>query len=247
MTGAERWLASLWPFVRDQLPPAPASVLEIGCGSLGGFVPGLLAAGYEAGGIDRNAPESAAYRRIDFEQYEPSQPVDAIVACRSLHHVADVERVLARAARALRPGGVMLVVEWAWERFDEETARWCFARLGGSAAEPGWLQRRRDEWEASGQAWGAYFEAWAGREHLHRGDRILGDLEARFEQRVCTHGPYFFADLDGVAEESEQAAIESGAIRATGVRYLGTRRAKDDHAPRLTQAGPCALAEPRGP
>jgi hypothetical protein len=29
----------------------------------------------------------------------------------------------------LVPGGVLVVVEWAWERFDEATARWCFARL----------------------------------------------------------------------------------------------------------------------
>jgi SAM-dependent methyltransferase len=225
MTAAERWLASLVPFVRDQLPPAPATVLEIGCGSLGGFVPALLDAGYEAGGVDRNAPEAAAYHRIDFEQYEPERPVAAIVACRSLHHVADVAHVLDRASSALRPGGAMLVVEWAWERFDEDTARWCFARLNGSGTtEPGWLHRRRDEWETSGQTWEAYFEAWAGREHLHRGDHILGELEARFERRLCTHGPYFFADLDGVAEEHEQAAIASGAIRATGIRYLGTLR-----------------------
>jgi SAM-dependent methyltransferase len=224
MTAAERWLEYVWPFVGEQLPPAPASVLEIGCGSLGGFVPALLDAGYEAIGIDRNAPESAAYQRIDFEQYGPSRPLDAIVACRSLHHVADLQHVLARAARALRPGGAMLVVEWAWERFDEETARWCFARLDGPTEGAGWLHRRRDEWEASEQTWEEYFEAWAGGEHLHRGDQILRECEAFFERTLCTLGPYFFADLDGVAEEDEQAAIDGGALRATGIRYVGTLR-----------------------
>ena len=106
MTPAQRWLASLWPFVRAELPAAPARVLEIGCGPFGGFVPGLLHGGYEAVGIDRNAPEAAGYQRSDFEQYEPPEPVDAIVASRSLHHVGDLEDVLRRAADALRPGGV---------------------------------------------------------------------------------------------------------------------------------------------
>ena len=30
MTPVCRWLAAVWPFVRGQLPPGPASVLEIG-------------------------------------------------------------------------------------------------------------------------------------------------------------------------------------------------------------------------
>ena len=130
MTPAQRWLASLWPFVRSELPAAPARVLEIGSGPFGGFVPGLLRGGYEAVGIDRNAPDAPTYRRTDFEQYEPPEAVDAIVASRSLHHVGDLEDVLRRAAEALRPGGVLIVVEWAWERFDADTAHWCFARLG---------------------------------------------------------------------------------------------------------------------
>jgi hypothetical protein len=52
----ERWLGALWPFVREWLPDAPARVVEIGCGSLGGFVPRLEQAGYEATGIDPKAP-----------------------------------------------------------------------------------------------------------------------------------------------------------------------------------------------
>ena len=46
------WLAAVWPFVRDQLAPGSATVLEIGCGTLGGFVPVLLDGGYDAVGVD---------------------------------------------------------------------------------------------------------------------------------------------------------------------------------------------------
>ena len=223
MTPAQRWPASLWPFVRSELPAAPARVLEIGCGPFGGFVPGLLHGGYEAVGIDRNAPEAAGYRRIDFEQYEPPEPVDAIVASRSLHHVGDLEDVLRRAAEALRPGGVLIVVEWAWEQFDADTAHWCFARF--DPEEPGWLKGRKDGWAQSGEAWEDYFESWARKHGLHRGDRIVGALDARFERRSCTYGSYFFADLGGFSEGDEQRAIDAGEIRANGIRYVGTRRA----------------------
>lgn len=225
MTPAQRWQASLWPFVRAELPPAPARVLEIGCGPLGGFVPGLVHAGYEAIGIDRNAPETPGYRRTDFEQYEAPEPVDAIVASRSLHHVGDLGDVLLRAAGALRPGGVLVVVEWAWEQLDADTAHWCFARLD-AAAQPGWLQRRHAGWATSGEPWEDYFEAWAAREHLHRGDRIVAALDERFDRRSCAYGPYFFAELAGIAEGDEQASIDAGEIRATGIRYVGARRSQ---------------------
>jgi hypothetical protein len=57
MTLEDPWLAAVWPFVRDQLPPAPASVLEVGCGTLGGFVPVLLDGGHQAVGVDPEAPD----------------------------------------------------------------------------------------------------------------------------------------------------------------------------------------------
>jgi hypothetical protein len=63
MTPDERWLAAAWPFVRAQVPSAPARVLEIGCGPLGGFVPALLAGGYEAVGVDPEAPDGPATTR----------------------------------------------------------------------------------------------------------------------------------------------------------------------------------------
>ena len=56
MADRERWLDAVWPFVRGWLPDAPARVVEIGCGPLGGFVPRLEQAGYEATGIDPKAP-----------------------------------------------------------------------------------------------------------------------------------------------------------------------------------------------
>jgi SAM-dependent methyltransferase len=221
----ERWLGPLRPFVLSRLPPAPASVIEIGCGTVGGFVPVLRQSGYEAIGIDRNAPDEPGYQRVDFEDYDPSRSVDAILASRSLHHVRDVDEVLDRVVAAVRPGGAIVVLEWAWERFDEATARWCFARLDPSPAEDhGWLERRRDGWLASGEAWPAYFGGWARQHGLQRSDQVLAGLDARFERTSCEYAPYFFADLADASEQAEQSAIDAGEIRATGIRYAGRLR-----------------------
>jgi len=221
-----RWLAAQWPFVRDQLPAAPARVLELGCGPLGGFVPTLRSAGYTAVGVDPQAPDEPGYHRIGFEDYRPPQPVDAVVACTSLHHVGDLDRVLELIHATLTPGGVLVVVEWARERFDEPTARWCFARLGPARdeAHEGWLHRHRDRWADSGLPWPQYLQSWADEEGLHTGQRILAGLDTRFHRRLCASAPYFFADLADTTDADEQAAIDTGTIQAGGIRFVGQPR-----------------------
>jgi SAM-dependent methyltransferase len=222
-----RWLAAVWPFVRGSPPPAPAVVVEIGCGPLGGFVPRLEAAGYSATGIDPEAPQGPPYRQAEFEHSALPGRVDAIVACTSLHHVADLTGVLDLVHAALLPGGTVVVVEWARERFDEATARWCFGRL----PEPGvtrhlaWIRagctactpNRRSR----GRSWDACLRSWAQAEGLHAGLDILNGLDARFDCCSLGFGPYFFPDLAGTSEAEEQAAIDAGLIKANRIQYAG--------------------------
>jgi SAM-dependent methyltransferase len=215
------WLAANWPFVREHLPSAPARVLEIGCGPLGGFVPALELAGYDAVGIDPEAPDGPAYRRTEFENHAVSSPVDAVVASASLHHVDNLAEVLDRVRSAVAPGAPVIVIEWAHERFDEPTARWCLDRLAPDEGTDGWLHRHRERWQESGQPWDVYFQAWACEERLQTGSDIVTALQARFDTRTITDEPYFFADLDGVPADQERAAIDSGLIQATGIRYVG--------------------------
>jgi SAM-dependent methyltransferase len=224
VTPDDRWLAAVWPFVRGQLPPAPARVLEVGCGSLGGFVPAMLNGGYDAVGVDPEAPEGSNYQQVEVERYDPPWPVECVVASTSLHHVADLHEVLDRLKELLVPGGVLVVVEWAWERFDEATARWCFARLASPApeAEPGWLHKHQERWMASGQPWRGYLSAWTTEEGLHPGEEIMRGLDARFDRQLYVEGPYFFADLADTSEAEEQAAIDAGLIQAGGIWYAAT-------------------------
>jgi SAM-dependent methyltransferase len=224
-TGDERWLASRWPYVRSHLPAAPAHVLDLGCGSLGGFVPSLLADGYDAVGIDPTAPDGPAYQRVEFERAELSGPLDAVIASTSLHHVADPAAVFDRLAGIVTPGATMVVIEWAWERFDEATAAWCFDRLADDDEdEEGWLHRRRDEWLASGQDWASFLSGWAAKHGLHAAETLVGILDERLERQHVTCGPYLFAELAGTTEAEEQAAIDAGTIRATRIDWVGTFR-----------------------
>ncbi|HWL97816.1 MAG TPA: class I SAM-dependent methyltransferase [Nocardioidaceae bacterium] len=241
----QRWLTAALPFVREHLPPPPARVLEIGCGPLGGFVPALELAGYDVVGVDPDAPDGDAFVRSEFEQYDVGRPLDAVVACTSLHHVRDLDEVLDLVRGSLTAGGTFVVVEWAHERFDDATAQWCFDRLPDSDSDAlpraahrhvshrghddehehrqgSWLGRHRAEWAESGLTWSEYRQGWTEAEGLHTGEAIVAALDARFECRHLTRGPYFFPVLD-LARDVEQTAIDAGEIQPAAIRFAGRR------------------------
>ena len=226
------WLETLWPNILESLPTPPAVVVEIGCGRHGGFVPALLQDGYQALGIDPAAPEGDGYRRSEFERSDLPAQVHAVVACTSLHHVADPAAVVDRVAAELLPGGVAVIVEWDWESFDQATAEWCFARLGHASVDhpaedhasedhQSWLQHQRKQWIDSQQPWDRYLRSWADRERIHSGAALIGELDRRFERVSYCRGAYFFPDLVDTTESDELLAISEGRIHATRIDYVG--------------------------
>ncbi len=216
------WLAATWPFVRGQLPPAPARVIEVGCGPAGGHVPALIRAGYDATGIDPEAPDGPSFRREPVEGYRPDDLVDAVIASLSLHHVDDPGAALDHLAGILAPGGTLVVLEWISEDFDEVTARWCFDRQLRDPDEPGaWLPGLRAQWQASGLDWDAFLADWRRERGLHPSAVIRAALEARFAGTHLSTGPYFYPDLLDAGPDAEQAAIDAGQIKAGCLRFAG--------------------------
>ena len=201
-------------FVRSQLPPPPARVLEVGCGR-GELALELAGSGYDVTAIDPMAPEGPIFRRLKLEDVDESERFDAVVARYSLHHVSDLELALDKVVGLLVPGGVFVLDEFGWDLLDEPTADWfhgqtrALAASGRRESAPATLEETRREWED---------------EHvgLHGYAAMRAALDTHFEELHFTWTPYLHLVLGGATgAELERALIDAGAIRALGFRYAG--------------------------
>ncbi len=223
----EIWLTATWPFVREHLPKPPARVVELGCGEAGGHLAALLSTGFDAVGVDPEAPERPGYRRLAFEDYVPDAALDAVIASLSLHHVADLGTVLDHVYDVLAPGATVVVIEWISECLDEATARWCLHHQVRDSNDSGaWLAGLCREWTESRDSWDVFFQGWLDRHGLHNASTIRQALDARFITTHDSSGPFYFPDLLDADASAEQAAIDAGAIKAGCLRYAGLRAAR---------------------
>ena len=201
-------------FVLAHLPPPPARILEIGCGS-GELALALAQARYDVLAIDPDAPGGAVFRRTSLEELEEPGPFDAVVASRSLHHICDLDAAVERIHGLTQPGGRLILVEFAWERLDPDTADWYLGQqLALQAAG------RLDDVPLSAEETRA---AW-DEEHrgLHTGEAMRTSLDRRFRELRFERTPYLHRMLAGVASEAlEQTLIDAGAVRALALRWVG--------------------------
>jgi SAM-dependent methyltransferase len=215
------WQRSVEEFVLDQIDAPPSRVLEVGCGE-GELARTLARGGHSVTAIDPQAPEGPIFRRTRIEEFSDPAQFDHVVAILSLHHVEDLGLALDKIADLLRAGGALVVVEFAWDHIDEATAQWALERLPAASSEgheghSSWLERccRGERGVAE----------WAER-GFHGSGRMRDELGRRFAERHFEWVPYLYPDLGGdVSEAEELAAIEAGAINATGFRYVGTKEA----------------------
>jgi SAM-dependent methyltransferase len=204
----------LTEFVLSHLPPAPARVLEVGCGD-GELTRALADAGHEVTGIDPNAPAGPLFRRIRLEDVDGDERYDAVVAARAFHHMgANLELNLEHVARLL-DGGPFVLDEFGWERLDEPTADW--------------YDRQRRALRAAGHdPHGPEASEW--REH-HEGhgalpsDELLAAVRARFDETHFEWLPYLWRHLGGVSSRAlEESLVAAGAVQPLGFRFVGMPR-----------------------
>jgi SAM-dependent methyltransferase len=151
---------------------------------------------------------------VSLEEFAESGPFDAVVASRSLHHVPDLDVAVEKIASLLAPGGLVLLDDYAKERFDLKTAAWYFERRTEVAAAGG--PEAPDSLEACVAEWAV------DDSHIHGYDAMRAELDRHFHERVFAWVPYLYRDLEEAASmDAEQAAIEAGTIEATGFRYVG--------------------------
>jgi 2-polyprenyl-3-methyl-5-hydroxy-6-metoxy-1,4-benzoquinol methylase len=142
MGEAASWQQRVEGFVLHQIGDPPARVLEVGCGK-GDLAYALDRAGYSVTAIDPRAPEGPIFRRVGIEEFSEPGPFDHVVAILSLHHVEDIGGALDKIVSLLRAGGILVVVEFAWDRIDAATAEWALARLpyASASGKRSWLER----------------------------------------------------------------------------------------------------------
>jgi SAM-dependent methyltransferase len=198
--GDDRWWRGFDAVVADAVAPG-ARVLEVGCGD-GGLVERLAASGFDALGVDPQAPPRPRLMRERVEELGSIGPFDAVCAVMTLHHV-ELDAVLAAIGRLLRPGSRLLAYEFAWEAYDERAASW-LARHDQSGADnsvAAWQLEHAD---------------------LHTGATLRSRIGEAFDLRE-TPRPYLARMLGHHdLEDQEQALIAGGALPALGRWYVAT-------------------------
>jgi ubiquinone/menaquinone biosynthesis C-methylase UbiE len=190
-------------YVRAALPPPPARVLEVGAGE--GELAGVLAAaGYDVTAIDpAGEPPVLPVALEDLDA--PPRSFDAAVAMVSLHHVMPLGVSLRRLSEVLRHGARLVVDEFDVAQLDERASAW-------------WLTHAGEDQDP------AHHVAHM-REHLHSLAHIREQLAPWFDVSEPIPGAYMYRwKIDPGLRDEEEAAIASGALPATGARFIATRR-----------------------
>jgi SAM-dependent methyltransferase len=93
------------------LPPG-GRVLDVGCGS-GRMLTVLAECGISGIGIDPYASDTERCRRLRAEEMDQlTERFDLVYTRYTLHHLDAPQRFPKKARSVLRPGGVLLIVDW---------------------------------------------------------------------------------------------------------------------------------------
>jgi ubiquinone/menaquinone biosynthesis C-methylase UbiE len=194
------WNDELCDLVAEWVP-AGAKVLEVGCGK-GELARRLQREGHLVTAIDPEAPAGPIFRRVTLEELADAGPFDVVVASRSLHHVRDLAAALDKIAGLLEPGGALILNEFAPDRADDATLRWCATHL-----PPGHLHLG---------SWHEYYG------DLHGHAEMSAMLRQRFEELLFRWRPYLGRELGRPELDAEERElIAAGRIRALGYQYVG--------------------------
>jgi SAM-dependent methyltransferase len=223
-------------FVRAHVPPAPARLLEVGCGD-GALAACLQASGYQIVAIDSSADAITQARLRGLDARHASWPdfdessFDAVLFTRSLHHIHPLDRAVARARQLLSGTGKVLVEDFAFSEIEPLAAEWLYQVLALLDAT-GVLQ------DVHGFATellrqGGALAAWqaAHDHHLHTATAMLACLREHFAEVHTSVAPYLYRyacallaeDAAGYRLALRILELEKRFAQAAGVSLIGRR------------------------
>ena len=201
-------------FVAAVLPQA-ATLIEVGAGD-GDLAAALQARGFDVTAVDADAECVARARRRGVRAVAAEWPrfdgaaVHAIAFTRSLHHMHPLGAALAGARRMLRPAGILVLEEFAYEAAGAAALGWfrdiiaelvAASLLDLGAAGPHLLPHLMATDDPVG-AWRDYHE-----EHgVHAGATLLQAVGASFPESRTTGAPYLYRLLIPRAPATPRAA-----------------------------------------
>jgi len=220
--------------------PSSLRLLEVGCGP-GLLAQALAARGHRVVAIDSSEEAIAATRArgVDgrvarFPAFEDDDPFDAVLFTRSLHHIPPLRAAVTRAHELLRPGGALILDDFAHDRVDRVTALWAFGYLKSLRALGLLHTEAFDDRSDPLATWRRKYTV----EHtLHGGQDMLDALLLKFAVGPVQRSEYFYRyvcrDLDShprgreVAEAmrwAEVALVEEGVVQPIGLRLSARAR-----------------------
>ena len=207
--------AEVEAWVRANLPPAPAQVLEVGAGD-GELARALRAAGYDVTAIDpkSDSPDVLPVALADLP--DPPRPFDAAVAVVSLHHVDPLEPSMQRLADVTAPSAPLLIDEFDVSALDERTAAW-------------WLEQRRARGGDEPETPAELIETMLAK--VHPIELLVDALAPWYEVGEPLRGTYLYRwKLDQSVRPVEERLIAAGELPRTGVRIIARRRSRPRRA-----------------
>ena len=240
LTPQELCVEQTMHFLEGALPKPPCRVLEVGCGS-GAVALRLQTRGFTVTGIDASAEAAADCRAKgvqavagDFLSFR-TEPFDAILFTRSLHHIETPAKAAEHAHALLRPGGRVIAEEFAVERMDSDTARW-FYELRSLLEAAGLMSPDPGGEPLAASALDRWFQDHEGQNPVHAGEDMLVALGTRFELDRVESSPYlyrYFCDRIEPGDrgarvahwvfELESLRIIEPTLRAVGLRVVGRK------------------------
>jgi len=196
-------------FVLENLSSKKLRILEVGCGS-GAVAKQIQNLGYEIIALDSSVKAIDAAKELgidariaNFPDFAEA-PFDVILFTRSLHHIRPLKSALQRAHQLLKPSGLLIVEDFAFNDTSEYTAAW-FYRLLKLLDSCDVLLPAEDSFGRKLLKGGGEFSLW--HEHTHEintAQEVLQAIGEHFEILQTTSAAYLYRYVSAMVEEDER-------------------------------------------